>query len=59
MIKLLNVVKNEIPVEYEIFIVQHGLSKANAPTDILTLPGVTETYTKEFADINLNVIASA
>ena len=59
LIRLLNVVKNEIPVEYEIFIVQPGLSKATAPNDILTLLGVTETYIKEFADINLRIIASA
>jgi hypothetical protein len=59
LIKLLNVVKNEIPTEYEIFIVQPGLSKASAPNDILTLLGVTEAYIKEFADINLRVIASA
>jgi hypothetical protein len=59
LVKLLNVAKNEIPVEFEIFIVQPGLSKASASADILTLLGVTETYIKEFADIDLKVIASA
>lgn len=58
LIKLLNVIKNEIPVEFEIFIVQPGLSKANASNEILTLLGVTETYIKEFSDIKLRVIGS-
>lgn len=57
--RMLNVIKNEIPVEFEIYIVQPGLSKANASNDILTLLGVTDTYMKEFADINLKVIASS
>lgn len=56
--RLLGILKNEIPVEYEILIVQPGLSKANASDDILTLLGVTATYIKEFADINLKVITS-
>lgn len=59
LVKLLNVIKNEIPVEYEIFIVQPGFSKASASNEILTLLGVTETYIKEFADINLKIIGSA
>jgi hypothetical protein len=58
LVKLLGILKNEIPVEYEILIVQPGLSRANASDDILTLLGVTATYMKEFADINLKVITS-
>lgn len=58
LVKLLGILKNEIPVEYEILIVQPGLSKAKASDDILTLLGVTATYIKEFADINLKVITS-
>ncbi|SEM27115.1 Superfamily II DNA or RNA helicase [bacterium A37T11] len=58
LVKLLGILKNEIPVEYEILIVQPGLSKAKASNDILTLLGVTATYIKEFADINLKVITS-
>lgn len=58
LIRLLGIFKNEIPVEYKILIVQPGLSKANASNDILTLLGVTETYIKEFSDINLKVITS-
>ncbi|RIV42472.1 DEAD/DEAH box helicase [Flagellimonas pelagia] len=59
LVKLLGILKNEIPVEYEILIVQPGLSKAKASNDILALLGVTATYIKEFADINLKVITSA
>jgi superfamily II DNA or RNA helicase len=57
--KLLSIVKREIPVEFEIYIVQPGFSKANASEEILTLLGVTENYIKEIAGINLKVIASA
>ncbi len=56
--KLLSIVKREIPVEFEICIVQPGFSKANASNEILTLLGVTENYIKEIAGINLKVIAS-
>lgn len=58
LVKLLGILKNEISVEYEILIVQPGLSKAKASDDILALLGVTATYIKEFADINLKVITS-
>lgn len=58
LVKLLGILKNEIPVNYEILIVQPGLSKATASHDILTLLGVTATYIKEFADINLKVITN-
>lgn len=58
LIKLLSIIKNEIPVEYEIYIVQPALSKSKASEDILMLLGVTETYIKEFAAITLNVIGS-
>ncbi len=56
--KLLSIVKREIPVEFEIYIVQPGFSKANASNEILTLLGVTENYIKEIAGINLKVISS-
>lgn len=58
LVKLLGILKNEIPVEFEILIVQPGLSKKNASNDILTLLGITSTYVKEFTDINLKVITS-
>ena len=45
-------------MEYEIYIVQPGFSKATATNEILTLLGVTENYLKEVAGINLKVIAN-
>lgn len=56
--KLLSIAKKEIPMEYEIYIVQPGFSKAAATNEILTLLGVTENYLKEVAGINLKVIAN-
>lgn len=56
--KLLSIAKKEIPMEYEIYIVQPGFSKATATNEILTLLGVTENYLKEVAGINLKVISS-
>jgi hypothetical protein len=56
--RLLSIAKKEIPVEYEIYIVQPGFSKAAATDEILTLLGVTENYLKEVAGINLKVIAN-
>ena len=56
--KLLSIAKKEIPMEYEIYIVQPGFSKATATNEILTLLGVTENYLKEVAGINLRVITS-
>lgn len=59
LIRLLSIAKNEIPVEYEIYIVQPGFSKARVSEEIRTLLGVTATYIKEFSDINLKIIGSA
>lgn len=56
--KLLEIAKKEIPFEYEIYIVQPGVSKTSISTDILTLLGVTENFTKEIGGINLTVIVS-
>lgn len=56
--KLLSIAKKEIPMEYEIYIVQPGFSKTTATDEILTLLGVTENYIKEIAGINLKVIAN-
>ena len=55
---LLSIVKQKIPVEYEIFIVQPGISKANASNGILTLLGVAENYIREIAGIKTTVITS-
>lgn len=56
---LLNKAKKEMPMEFEIFIVQPGFSKSNPSQEILTLLGVTDNYIKEFSGIKLNVIASS
>ncbi|WP_447636922.1 hypothetical protein [Flavobacterium microcysteis] len=58
LVKLLGMSKNEIAVEYEILIVQTGLSKQKSSDNILSLLGITATYIKEFADINLKVITN-
>jgi superfamily II DNA or RNA helicase len=56
--KLLHIAKKKIPIEWEIFIVQPGGSKAAMSEDILTLLGVTENYLMEIAGIKLGVIVS-
>ena len=56
--KLLSIAKKEIPMEYDIYIVQPGFSKATVTNEILTLLGVTENYLKEVAGISLKVIAN-
>lgn len=56
--KLLSIAKKEIPVEYEIYIVQPAISKENSTEDMLTLLGVTDNYLKEIAGINLKIIGS-
>lgn len=45
-------------MEFEIYIVQPGFSKDNATNEILTLLGVTDMYLKDYAGINLKVIAN-
>ena len=56
---LLSVAKRTKPVNYKIFIVQPGFSKAKAKKSILNLLGVTANHIKKEGSINLNVIASA
>ena len=56
--RLLSIAKNEIPIEFEVYIVQPGLSKQKVTDEILTLLGVTKNYLKEIAGIDLKVIAS-
>ena len=57
--KLLKIIKNEVPVEFEIFIVQPGASVSVVSDDILMLLGVTENFLKEVGGINLQVVLSA
>jgi hypothetical protein len=47
------------PVALKVFIVQPGLSKANAPQDQLELPSVTENHLLETYQLPFGVIASA
>lgn len=55
---LLLIAKQEIPIEFDIYIVQPGLSKNNVSEDILALLGVTENFIKEIGGIDLKVITS-
>lgn len=55
----LNRIANRLKrVKFEITIVQPSVSKANASEDILVLLGTTETYIKDYANIDLHVICS-
>jgi hypothetical protein len=46
------------PVEFEIFIIQPGLSAKNPSVEQLNLLGVTSSYLRNKADIGLTVIGS-
>ncbi len=56
--RLMLIAKNRKPMEFEIFIVQPGLSKQNSSESIMTLLGVTENYLKEVGGIDLKVIVN-
>lgn len=58
LIEILDLVNNRIPLEFEIFVVQPGISKQALTEAQLSLLGVTETYLKERAVIQLKVIGS-
>lgn len=58
LIEILDLVNNRVPLEFEIFIVQPGISKQALTEAQLSLLGVTETYLKERAVIQLKVIGS-
>jgi superfamily II DNA or RNA helicase len=59
LIKILDLVNNKIPLEFEIYIVQPGISKQNISEQQLTLLGVAETYLMDRALTKLKVIGSA
>jgi len=50
--------RKKFPVEFEVFIVQPGLSSLNPSIEQLTLLGMTDSYLKEKADITLTVIGT-
>lgn len=55
----LNRIANRLKrVRFEITIVQPSISKANVSEDILVLLGTTETYIKDYSNIDFNVICS-
>jgi len=54
----LDLVNNRVPLGFEIYIVQPGLSKSDNTVHQLTLLGVTETYLMERALVKLKVIGS-
>lgn len=56
--RLMSIAKNMKPMEFDIYIVQPGLSQENVSDGILTLLGVTENYLKEVGNVNLNVIVN-
>lgn len=56
--RLMSIAKNMKPMEFEIYIVQPGLSQKSVSDGILTLLGVTENYLKEVGNANLNVIVN-
>lgn len=58
LIHIIDLVNNRVPLEFEILIVQPGISKSNISQDQLTLLGVVETYLMERAMIKLKVIGS-
>ncbi|MBN2776909.1 MAG: DEAD/DEAH box helicase family protein [Bacteroidales bacterium] len=58
LIEILDLVNNRIPLEFDIFIVQPGVSRQNITADQLSLLGVTDTYLMERAAIRLKVIGN-
>jgi superfamily II DNA or RNA helicase len=55
---LKEIARKQYPVEFEIFIVQPGLSSTNPSKEQLSILGVTNSYLKGKANINLTVIGS-
>ena len=58
LIEILDLVNKRIPLEFDIFIVQPGVSRQLVTSQQLTLFGVTDTYLMERAAIKLKVIGS-
>jgi superfamily II DNA or RNA helicase len=56
--RLMMMAKNKKPMEFEVFIIQPGLSKQVTTESVMTLLGVTENYLKEVANIDFNVIVN-
>lgn len=56
---IIDLVSNRVPMSFKIYIVQPGISASDISDQQLTLLGVTETYLKERALLDLKVIGSA
>lgn len=56
--KFLHMLKNEMPIDIEVIIIQPWASKNSITDDILSLLGVTQNYLKEVWNVNLRVIMS-
>lgn len=52
----MTIAKKQIPMEFEIFIVQPGTTKEKISNEILTLLSVTENYIMEMSNIKLNIV---
>ena len=52
----MTIAKKQIPMEFEIFIVQPGTTKVKISNEILTLLSVTENYIMEMSNIKLNIV---
>lgn len=59
LIEILDLVNKRIPLEFDVYIVQPGISKSSLTEAQSSLLGVTETYLKERAAVKLKVIGSA
>lgn len=58
LVQIKDLARRKFPTEFEIFIVQPGLSNSNPSVEQLTLLGVVDSYVKERANISLTVIGS-
>jgi len=58
LIYIIDLVNNRVPLDFDIIIIQPGISKSNISESQLTLLGVVETYLMERAMIKLKVIGS-
>lgn len=56
---IIDLVSNRVPMSFKIYIVQPGISATDISDQQLILLGVTESYLKEKALLDLNVIGSA
>ncbi len=57
--KLLGMVKKDMRIEFEVFIVQPSISKNSVTEPMLTLLGVTESHLNDIGNIKFKVIGSS